>query len=90
MTSDSDLQHEIRNQLENDPEVNVEFLGVQVCKGAVTLTGNVTSDREKWKAEDIVRGVQDVSELVSNLQVTDKLPGLQNADAPRPWFPPGG
>ncbi len=38
MKSDSDLQHEIQNRLENDPEVNVEFLGVQVCKGAVTLS----------------------------------------------------
>ncbi|MEO8924235.1 MAG: BON domain-containing protein [Caldimonas sp.] len=90
MKSDSDLQHQIQVELENDPEVNVELLDVQVDKGVVTLRGNVTSDQEKWKADDIVHRVPDVAELVNNLQVIERLAGLQNADVARPWFPSGG
>jgi osmotically-inducible protein OsmY len=86
MESDSSLKHEIEEQLENDPEVDVQLLDVQIQKGVVTLTGIVGSDSEKWKADDITRRVAGVVELISNLQVT-KTSASQNADIARPWFP---
>jgi osmotically-inducible protein OsmY len=89
MMLDSSLQHDIEEQLENDPEVDVQMLGVQVQKGVVTLTGTVSSDPEKWKADDIARRVAGVAELISNLQVT-KTFAAQNADVASPWFPSGG
>lgn len=90
MKTDIDLQQQIFEELKNDPDLDVEFLDVRVHEGVVTLSGNLRSDPEKWRADDTVRRVPGVSELVSKLQVTEKEPGLQNADAARPWFPLGG
>lgn len=89
MKLDSSLRHDIEEKLENDPEVAVQMLDVQVQKGVVTLAGTVSSDPEKWKADDITRRVSGVAELISNLQVT-KTSAAQNADVASPWFPSGG
>lgn len=90
MKSDRDLTDEIRQALQNDPQLEIEFLDVRVLNGVVTLAGSVTSDPEKWMAEDSVRRVRDVTELVSNLQVIEKPADLRSADAARPWLSAGG
>ena len=70
MKSDSDLQHDIEEELANEADVNVTQLDVQVYKGAVTITGNVATEREKWKADDALRRNADVASLVN-----DRPPG---------------
>lgn len=57
MKSDSELQHDIQEELDNETDVNVEQVDVQVYKGAITLTGNVATEREKWKADDPQRSI---------------------------------
>ena len=89
MKSDSSLQHDVEEQLENDPEIDVQMLDVHVQEGVVTLAGTVSSDPEKWKADDIARRVAGVAELISNLQVA-KTSAAQNADVASPWFPSRG
>ncbi len=75
MKSDSELQHDIQEELANEADVNVEQLDVQVYKGAVTLTGNVATEREKWKADDALRRNSEVTALVNDLRVVGKHPG---------------
>lgn len=72
MRSDSELQHDIQEELANDADINVELLDVQVYKGAATLTGKVAKEREKWKADDALRQNPDVTLLVNDLQVVGR------------------
>jgi osmotically-inducible protein OsmY len=89
MKSDSELQHDIEEELTNESDVNVEQLDVQVYKGTVKLTGTVSSDLEKWKADDAVRRTPGITDLVNEIQVIKALAESRDADVARPWFPSG-
>ena len=50
MKSDLELQKAVLAELEFDPSVRVEDIGVSAKDGVVTLTGSVRSYAEKWAA----------------------------------------
>ena len=89
MTSDNDLQRDIRDELVRMLSGHAEKLEVQVLDGVVTLTGIVDSDPEKWNVEDAVRGMPDVRGLINELLViTLEAPDRgADTDTARPWFP---
>jgi hypothetical protein len=60
--SDSDLRRTILSQLEFDPSINAENIGVSVDKGVVTLTGHVLTFLERAKAEAIVSRIKGTSD----------------------------
>jgi osmotically-inducible protein OsmY len=88
MESDVELKQAIRRFISERPDVNDGEVEIQVCKGAVTLTGKMRSDLERWQIEDAIRAMPGVSSLVNNT-MTDPLntPSVIDPDIARPWFP---
>ena len=71
---DDDLERQVALALEQEPSLEDDFPGihVDVLAGVVTLWGEVTSDRERHKAEDIARGVPGVRKVVNDLHVRNE------------------
>ena len=57
MTSDTQLQRDIIDELKWTPSVNEAEIGVAVKDGVVTLTGNVDSWAQKYTAERVVERI---------------------------------
>lgn len=69
MLDDALLQKNVLAELAWDPAVNAAGIGVAVCNGVVTLTGQVKSLAEKRAAEEAVRRVKGVAGVAEELQV---------------------
>ncbi len=72
------LRDTVLAELDFDPRVNAERIGVGVQDGIVTLTGTVASLTGKWAAEDAVRRVKGVLGIAEELQVD--LPAVHRRD----------
>jgi osmotically-inducible protein OsmY len=73
MKTDSELQHDIMEELKWEPTVRAAEIGVGVTDGVVTLSGYVDSFYEKWAAERAVARVFGVKAVAEELKV--RLPG---------------
>ena len=71
--SDDLVYNLVRQKLAGDSVVKGGALNVEVKNGAVTLTGNVQSEKQKDKAERITRKVKGVKSVVNQIKVV-KLP----------------
>jgi osmotically-inducible protein OsmY len=69
MKTDSDLRRDVERELEWEPSIDERRIGVSVVEGIVTLTGEVGSYSEKWKAERAVERVAGVRGIVNDLVV---------------------
>jgi osmotically-inducible protein OsmY len=69
MKTDTQLKHDIQEELNWDPEVDSSKIGVTVSDGAVTLTGHVGTYRQKIAARAVVKRIADVRALVDNIDV---------------------
>jgi osmotically-inducible protein OsmY len=69
MYSDSELRTQVERELEWEPSVDAHRIGVTVEAGVVTLTGEVRSYAEKWKAERTVERVKGVRAIANELAV---------------------
>jgi len=67
--TDKQLQEEILAELEFEPEVRPERIGVGVDHGVVSLTGHVESYAEKLAAERAARRVYSAKAVVDGLEV---------------------
>lgn len=67
--SDFDLQRDILEELNFEPQVDPAHIGVMVDQGVVTLTGHVSSYAEKLAAEQAVRRVQGVRAIAEEIEV---------------------
>jgi osmotically-inducible protein OsmY len=63
------IRHAVLRQLEWDPEVSHEQIGVAVTEGVVTLTGQVDTYANKIAAERAVKRVYGVKAIANDLQV---------------------
>ena len=80
MEKNKELQLEVVEELDWDPQVNAANIGVTVEDGVVTLSGNVSSYFEKVSAEQAVKRVAGVKAVAEELEV--KLPALdQRSDS---------
>jgi osmotically-inducible protein OsmY len=80
MKTDSQLQKDVNAELEWEPSIHAEHIGVEVKQGVITLAGEVESYAEKWKAERAALRVSGVRALTTELKV--RIPGLsQRTDA---------
>jgi osmotically-inducible protein OsmY len=80
MKSDSDIKHDVEEELRFDPDIDATDIGVTVKNGVVALTGYVKSYTEKFEAEAAAKRVAGVLGLANDLEV--RLPG--GAERPDP------
>ena len=69
MKSDSGLRRDVERELEWEPSIDERRIGVSAIDGVVTLTGEVSTYAEKWKAERTVERVAGVRGVVNELKV---------------------
>jgi osmotically-inducible protein OsmY len=78
MKTDSQLQIDVMKELDWEPSVHHEHIGVAVNNGIVTLSGAVPSFIEKTMAERATQRVGGVKAVVEKIEV--KLPGSYRRD----------
>jgi osmotically-inducible protein OsmY len=76
--NDSDLQHDVIDELDFEPTVDASRIGVAARDGIVTLTGSVPSFPDKIAAEAAAKRVAGVHGIADELQVD--LAGLHQRD----------
>ncbi len=71
---DDDLERQVALALEQEPELEDDFPGIRVdvLAGVVTLWGEVTSNKEKEKAEEIARRIPGVRKVINDLQIRNE------------------
>jgi osmotically-inducible protein OsmY len=72
--SDEDIQRDVMAELEWEPRVVPNEIGVAVKDGVVTLTGWVDSFQKRWAAEEAAHRVRGVRAVVNNIEV--RLPSM--------------
>ncbi len=78
MRSDAEIRRDIEDELEWEPSIDARQIGVSVVDGIVTLSGEVSSYTEKWRAERVAERVAGVRGIANEIQV--RLPG-EHSDA---------
>jgi osmotically-inducible protein OsmY len=73
MKTDSQLQSDVRDELEWWPNVDAAHIGVTAADGVVTLTGEVPHYAQKQDAEDAAKAVYGVRAVANDIDV--KLEG---------------
>lgn len=74
--SDTDIRRDLEAELQWDPNIDDRKIGVIVCDGIVTLTGEVTRLTGRWAAEDIAKRVSGVRAIANEIQVRLPLSGI--------------
>lgn len=69
MRTDSEIQRDVENELEWDPDVDAKNISVKVNDGVVTLTGFVPSYSDKYSAERIAKRILGVKAVANDLEV---------------------
>lgn len=88
MPSDTELRILIRDEIMARMGSGADDVDVQVLSGAVTLTGTLQSESEKWSLCDAIHGMAGVTGLTDDTMVVPETSApLLDADIARPWFP---
>jgi osmotically-inducible protein OsmY len=74
--SDSELRRDVERELEWEPSIDERHIAVAVLDGIVTLSGEVSTYAEKWKAERTAERVAGVKGVVNDIEV--KSPTLRS------------
>jgi osmotically-inducible protein OsmY len=69
MKSDAQLQQDVMAELQWEPAVHAEEIGVEADDGVVTLAGEVSNYAEKWNAERAAQRVEGVKALAVEITV---------------------
>jgi osmotically-inducible protein OsmY len=69
MKTDSDLQRDVLAELECDPSVQAQHIGVSAKDGIVTLSGEVPTYAEKFATESAAKRVAGVRAIAEELKV---------------------
>lgn len=81
---DTELTAKVKAKLTADPEVNPFQIDVDTVDGKVTLTGKVTTERQREEAEHLARGTEGVVEVVNNLEVGRFMSGRPSGPVTTP------
>ena len=80
--TDTQIHHDVLEELNWDSRVDETEVGVQVASGVVTLTGTVTSWAKRVAAQEAARRVMGVLDVANDITV--KAPGeLRTQPTPR-------
>jgi osmotically-inducible protein OsmY len=69
MKTDTELREDVLHELEAEPSIDARRIGVAVVEGVVTLTGEVPTYAEKWRAERVVSRVEGVRGIANEIEV---------------------
>lgn len=72
--ADEDIQRDVMAELEWEPRVVPNEIGVAVKEGVVTLTGWVDTYQKKWAAEEAAHRVRGVRAVANDIEV--RLPSM--------------
>jgi hypothetical protein len=87
MKTDIDLKKEAEEELQWEPLLERVEIKVSVHDSIVTLEGTVNSDDKKNIATDIARGIEEVKDVVSKIEVKPgKAEELDEQDITRSTF----
>jgi osmotically-inducible protein OsmY len=74
LRSDEDIQRDVMAELEWEPRVVPNEIGVAVKDGVVTLTGWVDTYQKRWAAEEAAHRVRGVRAVANDIEV--RLPSM--------------
>jgi osmotically-inducible protein OsmY len=74
MKSDSEIERDVRDELQWDPDLDASDIAVSLKEGVVTLAGYVKSYTEKYEAEAAAKRVAGVRAVANDLEV--RLPSV--------------
>jgi osmotically-inducible protein OsmY len=80
MKSDSEIERDVREELEWDPDLDATDIAVSVKKGVVTLTGFAHSFADKYEAETAAKRVAGVVAVANDIDV--RLPSVDQRPDP--------
>jgi osmotically-inducible protein OsmY len=78
--TDTQIHHDVLEELQWDSRVDEKEVGVQVAGGVVTLTGTVTSWAKRMAAQEAAHRVIGVLDVANDVQVKVLLGGLAPTD----------
>lgn len=80
MTSDRDIERDVKEELEWNPDLDTSDIAVTVKDGVVTLAGFVKSYTDKYEAEAAAKRVSGVKGVANDLEV--RLPSIDERPDP--------
>lgn len=78
MKVDTDIRTDVQNELQWDPSVEHQGIGVTVQGGVVTLFGEVPHYVDKYAAEKAVKRVNGVRAIANDISVNIPVPGKRS------------
>ncbi|HEY2228704.1 MAG TPA: BON domain-containing protein [Xanthobacteraceae bacterium] len=80
MRSDSEIERDVKDELEWDPDLDATDIAVSVKQGVVSLTGFVKSYTDKYEAEAAAKRVAAVAGVANDLEV--RMPSVDERPDP--------
>jgi osmotically-inducible protein OsmY len=80
MRSDSDIERDVKDELQWDPDLDAADIAVSVKGGVVTLAGYVKSYSDKYEAEVAAKRVAGVSGVADDLEI--RVPSVDQRPDP--------
>ena len=80
MKSDSEIERDVREELQWDPDLNAEDIAVSVKNGVVMLTGFTRSYTDRYEAEAAAKRVAGVHAVANDIEV--RLPAIDQRPDP--------
>jgi osmotically-inducible protein OsmY len=80
MRSDSEIERDVREELQWDPDLNAEDIAVSVKDGVVTLAGFTRSYTDRLEAEAAAKRVAGVHAVANDIEV--RLPAIDQRPDP--------
>jgi osmotically-inducible protein OsmY len=80
MRSDSEIERDVKEDLEWDPDLDATDIALSVQQGVIALTGFVKSFSDKYEAEAAVKRVAGVAGVANDLEV--RMPSVDERPDP--------
>src|SRR5260370_34059443 len=80
MKSDSEIERDVRDELNWDPDLNADDIAVKVKSGVVTLAGFTPSYTDRLEAEAAAKRVAGVHAVANDIE--GRLPAIDQRPAP--------
>jgi osmotically-inducible protein OsmY len=80
MRSDSEIERDVKEELQWDPDLDATDIAVSAKKGVVTLTGFVRSYTDKYEAEAAAKRVAGVAGVANDIEV--RMPSVDERPDP--------